>query len=126
MSESDVSAVVQKFLTENVRSVEQLEILLLLRATSEQTWTVKEVYARVLTNETSVYQSLEYLCERQLVTRRNDSSYQFSRNNNFEAVLEELAALYKEKPTRVLYALYGPQRSDLNAFARAFKIRKPQ
>ena len=126
MSETDVSNDVRQFLVENIRSIEQLEILLLLRASSDRTWTAQEVYQRVLTNETSVRESLERLREHCLIRVAGESTYQFVSNTETQEVLEKLAGLYKEKPARIIYALYGPQRAELDAFAQAFKFRQPK
>jgi uncharacterized protein YlbG (UPF0298 family) len=124
--DSDIPSEVWQLLTDNIRSIEQLEILLLVRASSDQTWTAREIYQRVLTNEASVQQSLEKLCVQRFIREVEESTYQFVVDPDRERVLEKLAELYKEKPARVLYALYGPKRSELDAFAQAFKIRKPR
>lgn len=124
MSESDLSGDIQQFLVGNIQSIEQLEILLLLRASPDHVWTVREVYQRVLTNETSVEQSLGKLCEHDLIQKADASTFQFKASPDTEKILEELARLYKEKPTRILYALYGAQRPELDAFTQAFRIRK--
>jgi predicted transcriptional regulator len=124
--DSVLSGDIQQFLERNVHSIEQLEILLLLRASPDREWTVREVYQRVLTNETSVAQSLGKLSEHGLVRKADESAFQFETSPNTEKILEELAQLYKEKPTRILYALYGAQRPELEAFTQAFRVRKPK
>jgi hypothetical protein len=125
MSETDLSNDVREFLSRNIRSIEQLEILLVLRASPDQVWTVKEIYQRVMTNEASIRSSLRLLCEQALVRMVDDDSYEFSAKEDFHQVIEKLAGLYKEMPTRVLSALYGPS-SDLSAFVQAFRIRPPK
>ena len=126
MSDADVPSDVRQFLVENIRSIEQLEILLLLRASSDRSWTAREVYQRVMTNETSVQESLGKLHDQRLVQVEDESDYRFVSSAETHDVLEKLASLYKEKPARIIYALYGPQRSELDAFAQAFKLRQPK
>jgi hypothetical protein len=126
VSDADISGDVRQFLAKYIRSIEQLEILLLVRATPEQKWTVRELYQRVLTNETSILQSLEKLREHGLVQKSGESMYQFAPSPDTRSVLEKLAGLYKEKPTRILQALYGSTQSEIEAFAQAFKIRRPE
>jgi predicted transcriptional regulator len=126
MSDPDVSTDVRQFLIGNIRSIEQLEILLLLRASADRPWTAREVYQRVLTNETSVQKSLEKLREQRLVQVEGESAYRFVSSVETHDVLEKLARLYKEKPARIIYALYGPEHSELDAFAQAFKLRQPE
>jgi DNA-binding IclR family transcriptional regulator len=105
--DAEISGEIRQLLTQTVHSVEQLEILLLLRASPDQVWTVRDVYQRVLTNETSVRRSLEKLCEHGTIRKTGALEFQFNSAADSEGVLEELARLYKEKPTRILYALYG-------------------
>jgi hypothetical protein len=124
--DADLPEGIQQFLAENVHSVEQLEILLLLRASPDHVWAVREVYQRVLTNEKSVEQSLGKLCDHDLIRKVDETAFQFKTSPNTEKILEELARLYKEKPTRILYALYGAQRPELDAFTQAFRVRKPK
>jgi predicted transcriptional regulator of viral defense system len=126
MPEPEISSDVRQFLTESIRSVEQLEVLLLLRATADRGWTVRDVYQRVLTNETSIQRSVDGLHEKGLLRRTNEGFYQFKPTSDGERVLEELALLYKEKPARILYALYGPQRPEIDAFVQVFRIRKTE
>jgi hypothetical protein len=106
----DISGEVWQLLMDNIHSIEQLEILLLVRASSHQTWTAPEIYQRVLTNEASVQQSLEKLCGQGFLRNVGESVYQFVVDQDRERVLDKLAELYKEKPARILYALYGAQR----------------
>jgi hypothetical protein len=122
--DADLPEGIPQFLAQNVHSVEQLEILLLLRASPDHVWTVREVYQRVLTNEKSVEQSLGKLCAHDLIHRAYEGAFQFKTSPETEKILEELARLYKEKPTRILYALYGAQRPELEAFTQAFRVRK--
>jgi hypothetical protein len=117
---------VRLFLKDHVSSIEQLEVLLLLRASPERAWPVKEVYQRVLTNESSIQQSLEKLSEHGLVSRvQGESAYQFSGGApDMLTTLDRLAILYKERPTRVVHELYGATPSEIDEFAKAFKIRR--
>lgn len=117
---------VRQFLAESIHSIEQLEVLLLLRASPDRVWTAREVYQRVLTNEGSVQQSLEKLCRRGLcIQTGSPPAYQFApKSEKMQSVLETLATLYKERPARIVNALYAASASEIDAFARAFRIRK--
>ncbi len=117
---------VLQFLAANISSVEQLEILLLLRAGHERSWSAREIYQRVMTNVSSIRQSLEKLCEQEQVRQTGEGQYQFVTNPELERVLEQVARAYKEMPTRILSALYGKPTPEMKAFADAFKFRKPQ
>jgi hypothetical protein len=115
---------VRQFLAANIASIEQLEVLLLLRAGQERSWTPRDVYQRVMTNVNSIEQSLGRLCDKGLVRSLGESYFQFTSGSDMEEVLEQLATLYKERPARILYALYGTPSSEISAFADAFRIKK--
>jgi hypothetical protein len=87
---------------------------------------VTEVYQRVLTNESSVQQALDKLSQHGLVSRlAGETGYQFSGGSaEMKATLDGLAVLYKERPARIVHQLYGATPSEIDEFARAFKIRR--
>lgn len=125
MAENEFPEEVRRFLKEHVSSIEQLEVLLLLRASSERSWSAREVYQRVLTNESSIQNSLEKLAQHGLLSRPNESQFQFADDAAaVRSVLDSLAALYKERPARIVRELYGASASEIDAFAQAFRIRK--
>jgi hypothetical protein len=125
VSETEIPSEVRQFLAENIRSIEQLEVLLLLSASAERKWTSAEVYHSVLTNERSISQTLEMLSERGLIARTTDDAYQLSiLPDQTKALVTRLAQLYKERPARIIHALYAASESEVDAFAQAFKIRK--
>ena len=126
MSDFGLAEEVRQFLAANIASVEQLEVLLLLRAGQDTAWTLHEIYQRVMTNVSSIEQSLDKLCGHGLVEQGGEGKYRFSASSDVERVLEQVATAYKEMPTRILSALYGTPSSELQTFADAFKIRKPQ
>ena len=126
MSDFGLAEEVRQFLAANIASVEQLEVLLLLRVGRDRAWTSHEVYQRVMTNVSSIERSLDKLCGHGLAEQADEGKYRFRASPDVERVLEQVATAYKEMPTRILSALYGTSSSELQAFADAFKIRKPQ
>lgn len=123
MPESQIPDEVRRFVTENVRSVAQLEILLLLTNSPERSWSVAELYHEVLSNEQLVEQTLAWFCQRGLAAR-SDGRHRFSGTESQLGVVNQLAVLYRDRPARVVQALYEPKVSEIDEFARAFKIRK--
>ena len=126
MAEPAIPVEVSRFLEANIQSVEQLEILLLLKAGHDQEWLPREVYQRILTNVHSVEESMDRLCGKGLLRKSEASKYQFISTPESDRILDRLAVLYKEMPARILYALYGPARPDIQAFSQAFDLRKPK
>jgi hypothetical protein len=123
----EITEGLRRFVADHIRSIEQLEVLLLLNGSPDRAWSPADVYRSVLTNERSVQQTLDYLCERHLVERHSTSpsTYQFAPpSESTKAILTELTRLYKERPVTFVQLLYAPPEQEIEAFAKAFRIRK--
>jgi hypothetical protein len=125
--ESSISEDVQQFLVKQVRSIERLEILLLLSSSPERRWTVEDVYRAVLTNEHSVEETLERFCQADLAGKSEAApwTYRYSpASEEVKSLVAQLAKLYKQRPVSVIDIIYRRSVSDIEEFAKAFKIRK--
>lgn len=118
---------VRQFLAIHIRSIEQLEILLLLGGSPERQWSVGEVYQTILSNEGSVQRTLDRLCQSGLAERLDQPTvtYKFYASTpQVTEVIAKLRELYKGSLVRIVQAIYGPRVSEIDEFAKAFKIRK--
>jgi hypothetical protein len=119
---------VEKFILNYIDSVEQLEILLLLSASLEKSWTVEQLNARIQSSPASVIQRLEGLVSRGLlaVSTTDPVTYQFRpANPDLVAAVEALATTYKERRLKVLECLFSKPQSSLRIFADSFKLKGP-
>ena len=119
---------VRDFLNRFIRSVEQLEILLLVSARGELAWSAAQVYDVILSSESSVARWLEELTRARLLVREAESPSCF-RASDDPAVAEQIAALrhaYKTVPTRLIEAIYKRDVDAVQGFADAFKIKEPR
>jgi hypothetical protein len=126
VSESDLPLEVRRFLKEQIRSIEQLEILLLLRDGADRRWNPAEVYQHVRSSESSVAWTLENLTRHGLLAKSDGAEllYQFSpKNEQLRRTTETLAHLYAEKRVRIVEAIYS-EYSEVDEFAKAFRLRK--
>lgn len=126
MSQFELPADVRHLLTEHIRSIEQLEILLLLRDGASRCWTPAEVYQVVQSSERSVENTLASLHKQGLiVTAQGDAAYRFGpRSRQLEETVSNLAHFYSERRVRVVEAIYAERPSEVDAFAKAFRLRK--
>jgi hypothetical protein len=118
---------VQRFLRVQIRSIEQLEILLLLSAEPDRTWTAAEVYKVVLSNQKSVEEELDRLAQQGLLRRndRGEVTFEFSPSSEgWKVLITEIGRLYKERRVKVVEAIYAAPVSEIDEFAKAFRIRK--
>ncbi len=129
MAESGIPAEVERFIASHIKSIEQLEVLLLLSSAPEKRWSVAAVYEVIRSSEASVHERLNELEAQGLVESRSASTpvYQFSPSNpEASTVVADLALAYKERRVKVVQTIYSPPIVPTAAeeFANAFKLRK--
>ncbi|HYG24976.1 MAG TPA: hypothetical protein VEH04_19585 [Verrucomicrobiae bacterium] len=127
MPPNDLPSDVQQLLREHIRSIETLEILLLLRSEPDRAWTCSAVYQQVRSSERSVSQTVEDLFQRGFLQRIEspERTYRFApQSPALREALEKLAHLYSERRVRVVEAIYSERVSAVDEFAKSFRLRK--
>ncbi len=125
--ESQIPESVARFIAQNIGSLEQLEILLLLASVPEQEWSIEAVYNIVRSSPSSVAERLEELRQRGLLfaSETKPTTYRFAPKPMEAAqIVEALAHEYKERRVKVVELVYAPRAEPLKTFADAFKFRK--
>ncbi len=131
MAEEGLSPSVSQFIAQYVRSVEQLEILLLLGRNPEKDFGVRDVYNVIMSTKESVHGWLEEMVSKRLVVQSAGApaTYRFAPAD--AALIEPVQALatsYKAYPVRVIESIYRPRQQPqvdpAQGFADAFRIRK--
>lgn len=126
MPPEELPPLVREFLARHIRSVEQLEILLLVSLPSREPWSSRRVYETIFSTEHSVSGWLEELVRQALITREDDPpTYQPA---TAPAIVEQIAAVrlaYKTAPVRVIEAIYKRETDAAQSFADAFKFKTP-
>jgi hypothetical protein len=126
VSSSELPGDVARFLKEQIRSIEQLEILLLLRGSAVRMWTTPEVFGIVRSSERSITDTLTVL-HRQGLLRQTAAAYQYSpADDALRQIIDQLAELYAERRVRIVETIYSERSSDVDEFAKAFRLRKEQ
>ena len=117
---------VQRFLKEHIRSVGELEVLLLLHREHERWWTPEAVNEELRTSLQSALECLTQLHGSGLVERsEGTSSYRLERVHvGVETVVGRLAHLFKESLSSVIDAIYARKHDNLREFADAFRLKK--
>ncbi len=123
---------VQMLLRERIHSLEQLEIVLLVRKLHEQDWTVDAVGKSVSLPTVDVVDVLEHLQTAGLLTCRREGRLVVYRYQlappEVEAAVDTLARLYRETPLSVIRVLNANaidrvRTGAIKMFADAFVIR---
>jgi hypothetical protein len=117
------------FIAEYIRSVEQLEVLILTSAAVPTEWSIEAVYETVKTNRASIAQRLKDLTASGLLVEvaGDPVCYRFQpRTERQRQLVADLASAYKRASVRVIETIYSPSTASLREFARAFRLKPDQ
>lgn len=115
---------VRQFIFESVDSIEQLEIMLLLRSTGERMWTAQEIASKLRTNSASVVKRLAGLKRTGVVSDdcATHPSYRYRPvTPEIAAIVDGLADTCKIRPHRV-YELIFSSLKGARKFLDAFTL----
>jgi hypothetical protein len=119
---------VRKLIGDHIVSVEQLEILLLLRDRSESEWNAKALSEEARTSERSAATRLADLEGRGFLSGRDDrgtSLYRYNPSTGWLAhAVELLAKAYAERRYTVIDLIFAKPIDNLKVNADAFRFRK--
>lgn len=130
MADDGLSPSVTQFLEQYVRSVEQLEIILLLGRNPQKDFTVGDVYQVIMSTRDSVQGWLDEMVARNLAVCNEGGAgtYRFAASTPALAdAVQSLSASYKAYPVRVIETIYRPRKPQTDPaqdFANAFRLRK--
>jgi hypothetical protein len=120
-----LSPAVTQFLAEYIQSLEQLEILLLLRAGPDRLWSPADIYEVVRSSPSSVTKRLESFVALGFLTQESGSAlFRYAPPDPLRAALDETAVAYQKWRIRVIEVIFAPEKDAVQNFADAFKVRK--
>lgn len=127
MSGEKLPPAVRNFISHNLSSIEQLEILRLLFTRPGEEWTAEAVYKVVLTTLPSIEQGLAKFTAAGFIEKTGSTPavYRLRAAGETRTVIADLCKFYAEMPARVIEAIYQKDRSSVQGFADAFKLKRP-
>lgn len=126
MRQAEITHDVKRFITEHVRSAEQLDILLLLHADPEKRWTAGQVSGAVFTVPTSAAMRLETLAARGFLGSSGGADPQYwyaPASAEQRAGVDALAAAYRADRVAVINLVFAGPPDSVKTFADAFRLR---
>lgn len=125
MFEQELPPSIRSFISSHVRSVEQLEILILLSREAKTAWTVQKVYDAILSTPQSVERWLDEMVRNGLLEKMAEpaASYRCTAEASLISQMRQLGDIYSTRPVRVIEAIYRRDASAAQSFADAFKIK---
>lgn len=125
MSNDGLSDNVKEFIAECIASVEQLEILLHLYATSPRPWSAEAIAKDLYVAPESVQRRLVEFHEKGLFEKREGELYSFKPvKQEADRTVHELSLAYKERRVAVINQIFSNPQDHLRSFADAFKFKK--
>lgn len=130
MAESGFPENVRQFVFEHIDSVEQLEVLLFVRAHRGESHDTRKISAELRSNPASVLKRLLALEQSGFVRNLNPGSksdesalFQYdAKSNEIDTAIGTLADLYKSRPQKIFEIIFSPLKKG-RQFARAFVVK---
>jgi hypothetical protein len=113
---------VRAFILAHIGSVEQLEVLLLVRRERARAWNGPEIARELRIHETSAGMRLEDLAARGLLVREADR-FRYDPPGDVERVIGNLARTYAELRVGVINLIFSKPVDRIRTFADAFKLK---
>ena len=118
---------VHQFLYQNIESVEQLEVLVLLLRRAQRGWSPDEVARELYSHPVSISRRLAMLLARGLLREIEPGCYQYApRTPELHATVVRVADSYQERRVAVITLIASKPVENVRAFSDAFRIRRPR
>ncbi|HEV2455806.1 MAG TPA: hypothetical protein VGY98_16190 [Verrucomicrobiae bacterium] len=126
---NELSEELRQFIKEHIKSLEQLEILLLLYNAPDRAWTIDDVFKGLQTNLHSVAERLKSLAAAGFVSIEGTGNpvYRFHPGSDvLKQRISELHKAYALSKYKVIEAIFSPPRDQAQKFADSFKLRRKE
>jgi DNA-binding IclR family transcriptional regulator len=116
---------VYRFLYHNIDSVEQLEVLLLLRRAPDRGWSAEEVARELYSHPSSVLHRMSSLSGRGLLRELEPACYQYApRSAELHEAVSAVAEVYRDRRVAVITLIASKPIENVRAFSDAFRLRR--
>ena len=126
MSNGEITTDIERFIHDNINSVEQLEVLLLLVSPPQKEWSALEVSQKIYRQPDSVAARLEDLRDRGILSVRQEAQlfYRYVSSARQDAVIRGLERAYEVRKDAVIRLIFTRLPDTLRVFSDAFRIRR--
>ena len=116
---------VRRFLLQCIDSVEQLEVLLHLYRTPEQSWSADSIALALYSNPASIARRLAGLHSNGLLTQTSSSDYRYQpKTGELDLTVSQLAETYRQRRVAVITVIASKPMENVRAFSEAFRLRR--
>ena len=126
LSNGEITPEIERFIHDNINSIEQMEILLLLFSTPQKEWSAIQVSQKLYRQPESAAVKLEELRDRGILSVREEGQllYRYIPNSHQDAVIRGLDRAYQIRKDAVIDLVFNRSSDTLRAFSNAFRIRR--
>lgn len=122
---------VRRFVSEHIHSVEQLEVLLLLRS-EPRAWSAEEISRRLFTSPSSAQMRLDDLCAFGLLRKESAQGEEGSaalyryeaRDAGEDATIAAIERAYRERKDAMIQLIFSRPSDTARTFSDAFRLRR--
>ena len=125
MASNGLPPAVKSFIREHIQSVEQIEILSLMRTTPARDWTASSLDQTLRSSEQSIARRLADFTRAGLLVESDHAAKMFRyqpRDAALDAAAAETLQAYRTRPVLVIETIFKPDDPG-QSFADAFRIR---
>ena len=126
MTEEPIPDDIRQFILRSIDSIAQLEALLLLRTSPQETWDIHAIARRLYITEQETSVLLTGLYEQGLIAPGGESgqyAYQPA-SADLTRMVDEVAEVYAKHLVPVTNLIHTKPRTRIQEFADAFRLRK--
>ena len=126
MSNGEITTDIERFIHDNINSIEQLEVLLLVAAPPQKEWSAVEASQKLYRQPDSVATRLEDLRDRGILSVRGETQllYRYVPSASQDAVIRGLERAYEVRKDAVIRLIFTRPPDTLRVFSDAFRIRR--
>jgi hypothetical protein len=124
-----ISDELERFIAQHIHSVEQLEVLVMLKNSGAREWTAAEVSRALSSHPLSVESRMLDLRARGFVASREDDRefhFRYAPSEGLDRMVDELARAYAERRTSVINLIFSKPLDSVRTLADAFRLRKKE
>jgi hypothetical protein len=128
MAESDIPPNLRTFINEHIRSVVELEVLLLMQQDPARRWTSLDLGRALRIDPGWTERELFDLNRRGLVTKipGEPPLYHFTDSPPLQAIVSQLQDVYIQRRVSIIQLIFAKPSEPIQSFADAFRLRKDQ
>jgi hypothetical protein len=125
MAEASLPQDVQQFISQHIRSVEQLEVLCVLAEERGKSCSAQEIFRRIQSTEKSVIHCLDYFVTHRIALKDSHGAFQFAPPvSEPRNCADKLVDLYRKRRVAVIEAIYSKPAGPIQHLPDSLRLRK--